>query len=296
MGHERLLALLILGLTAADLWGQSGSPPNSNAGPATPQAGTRFPGTRAGTGMTPNRIPESPLLRAYFTPYPVYFYPAPIILYPTPVPVPTPYPYPYPVGVPFAAQPPPAAPPAGPARPPAAAPAEAPPAPKPQADDLQPRIDMQQALRAGNDAFAEGKYQQALAQYNRAAAAAPLEPLPLFHQAQAHLALGRYAQAAVAVQRGLRLHPTWASSGFQPKALYQDRAGEYAQHLASLAAVLAKNPNDDGLLLLLGYQLWFDGRQDEAVILLKRAAALVLDPTLIDRFLKAAQAPAAAKP
>ena len=49
---------------------------------------------------------------------------------------------------------------------------------------------------------------------------------------------------------------------------------------------------NDSLLFLLGYELWFDGKRDDATVLLRRAASLALDTTIIDRFLVAA-APAA---
>ena len=195
-----------------------------------------------------------------------------------------------PLGVPDRLLLPPAPPPV--VNPPPAnnPPANNPPAAKPN-DDLEQRAEMLRQLRAGNEAFAEGNYALALRRYEQAVAAAPQEPLPYFHVAQAQLALDRPAEAVVAIQRGLRLHPGWPLAGFQPRALYRDRVGDYHQHLARLADAVGKNLNDDSLLFLLGYQLWFDGRRDEAVVLFQRAVTLALDRTFIDRFLKAAQEP-----
>ncbi len=217
-----------------------------------------------------------------------------------PIYVPTPYPFPIVVPSPW-----PSGPPVMRGQPPAAPPGEAPPAAAPPAakvaqplgpaappDDLKPKAELQRLLRVGNDYFAEGKYAQALAQYERAIAAAPLEPFGYFHQAQADLALGKYTQAVVAIQRGLRLHPHWQTADFQPRALYRDRSGEFQQHLATLAELTGKNPNDESLLFLLGYQLWFDGKRDEAIVLLRKAATLAVDPTFTNRFLQVAKDPA----
>ncbi|MCS6978139.1 MAG: tetratricopeptide repeat protein [Gemmatales bacterium] len=160
-------------------------------------------------------------------------------------------------------------------------------------DAVDMRADMQKLLRKGNDAFAAGDYKQALNAYQQAVAAAPLEPTPYFHLAQAHLALNRYVEAGVAIERGMRLHPQWPQAPFQPRALYRDHAGDYERHLGALAEEVGRNINDESLLFLLAYQLWFDGRREDAVTLFRRAAALAHDTTLIDRFLKAAQQPAA---
>jgi hypothetical protein len=213
--------------------------------------------------------------------------------------VPTPYPYPLlvppylsyppvrqaPPAPPQNNQPPAVNPPAANNPPPKQAPLALPP------DDFKPKADMQRLVRIGNDYFADGKYAQALSQYERAVSAAPLEPLAYFHEAQADLALAKYGQAVIAIQRGLRLHPHWHTADFQPRALYRDRDGEFQQHLANLAEVTGKNPNDESLLFLLGYELWFDGKRDEAVVLLRKAATLAVDPTVINRFLEVAKTP-----
>jgi hypothetical protein len=160
------------------------------------------------------------------------------------------------------------------------------PAPKPR-DELVVRAEAQRLIRLGNEAFAEGHYLQAAKRYEAAANVAPFEPTAYFHLAQAQLAQGKYAEAVLAIQRGMRLRPTWPQAPFQPKALYGERAGDFQQHLAHLAELTGKNMNDDSLLFLLGYQLWFDERRDEALVLFQRAALLAFDTTFVDRFLKA---------
>jgi hypothetical protein len=165
-----------------------------------------------------------------------------------------------------------------------------PPPPKPQEkkDDADRDAAMYKSLRNGNSAFASGNYSTAVRSYEQAQAAAPLDPLPTFHLGQAYLAQGKYAGATAAIQRGLKWQPGWPNSAFRPRSLYGERTAAYDQHLAQLAAAAEKNPNDDSLLFLLGYQLWFDGERDKALVLFQRAAGLRIESPHVDRFLKAA--------
>ena len=153
-------------------------------------------------------------------------------------------------------------------------------------DNLDQQAQMHKELRAGNADFAAGQYAVALRHYEKASDLQPLDPQPLFHQAQAYFAQGLYPKAVVAVQRGLKWQPAWPQSAFQPRALYGERTSTFDQHLAQLAQAVEKNPNDDSLMFLMGYQLWFDGKKDKATVLFKRAASLTVASEAIDKFLK----------
>lgn len=157
--------------------------------------------------------------------------------------------------------------------------------PKPR-DELDRRADVQKLIRVGNDAFAQGDYAKAAKSYQQATDSAPLEPMGFFHLAQAQLAQGKFAEAGISIQRGLMLKPDWPDAPFDARSLYGETPGHFDRHLALLAELVAKNKNDDGLLFLLGYELWFDGKKDEARVLFKRAAALTLNPLHVERFLK----------
>lgn len=200
-----------------------------------------------------------------------------------PVPLAVPFPLPYAVPVPMLG---PFARPESPR--PEVKPAEANPPDRPQApkDDLEARAKMEAELRAGTAEFNLGDFARALKRYEAAHYHLPLDPLPLFFQGQAHLALGNYQRAIILIQRGLKWNPAWAHSEFRPRALYGTRTSAYDRHLGQLAELVEKNPNDAGLLFLLGYQLWFDGKQEQARSLLRRAAALAIDNDHLKGFLK----------
>lgn len=162
------------------------------------------------------------------------------------------------------------------------------PAPRGNADA---RDDFHWFITSGNEAFAAGDYRFALRRFQQAAAALPAEPLSLFLVAQAELALGNYDSAAKAIVDGLVKQPQWPLSDYQPRQLYAPNSRDFEKHLEQLAEASAKKPRDDKLLFLVGFQLWFDGRRDEALLFFKRAAAVADDTTAIDRFLKAARLP-----
>src|SRR5437868_6748722 len=90
-------------------------------------------------------------------------------------------------------------------------------------DNLDQKTVMQKELQAGNQALAAGQNTVALRHYELAGRAQPLEPLPLFHQAQAQIAMGQYAKAATLVQRGLKWQPAWPQADFSARAFYGDR-------------------------------------------------------------------------
>ena len=183
--------------------------------------------------------------------------------------------------------------PAKPALPPAperlAAPPPAriePPVPNPAAPDLPPDPTARQLL-LGKEAFAAQQYGLAERRFFQATQTNPAEPLAHFLLAQADFALGKYQEAVEAIHAGLRLQPVWPLTPFRPAQLYQANAADFKEQLQQLEATLAAHPRDPVLLFLTGYQLWFDGRQEEARPYFERAAAGAADRTFIDRFLQA---------
>jgi hypothetical protein len=195
-----------------------------------------------------------------------------------------------------------------PARPPAPAPQPPkPPAPKPKDEapkpkpaeqrppelpraprpEVEPRDESARQVRLGRAAFAAGQYGRASHHFRLAIVSAPGESEPHFLLAQSLLVLGKYAETVAAIHEGLRLQPDWPLRQFRPLELYGDNVADYPEHLAHLEEALARTPDDAVLLFLYAYELWFDGRQDEALPLFQRAAGRAADPGDSLRFLGA---------
>jgi hypothetical protein len=215
--------------------------------------------------------------------------PPQVVMVPVPVPVQAPQPEPE-VFVEVGPRPPPAnrerAPmPAAPPRPADRPPPELPPPPQPEAD---PRAEHARLLRLGKDLFARGEYGWAAHRFRQAIALRPGDADGQFLLGQALFAQGRYAEAVDAIHAGMRLRPDWPTAPFRPIDLY-GIAGDYTDHLRTLEDTLAANPNDPVLLFLYAYQLWFDGREEDAVKLFQRAARVAADKSFSERFLRAAK-------
>jgi len=137
--------------------------------------------------------------------------------------------------------------------------------------DWLPPAEVRRLLEGGDAAFAEGSYADAKRWYAHAVAARPREAAAHFRLAQAHFALGEFPEAANAISTGMELRADWPRSAFRPRELYGERKGDFAVHLGRLAEAIAQTPDDERLLFLLGHQLWFSGKQDEAGIYFRQA-------------------------
>jgi Tetratricopeptide repeat len=191
---------------------------------------------------------------------------------------------------PRAPAPPPPAPPKPKPDEPKAKPPEPRPAPElpaPPAPEPNPRGEHNRQAGLGRQAFAAGEYGRAAHRFRLAVAALPEEAMGHFLLAQALYALGKYDESVAEVLAGLRLRPDWPLTRFRPLELYGDNVADYADHLRRLDDALARQPDDPVLLFLYAYQLWFDGRQEEAAPLFERAARLGFDKGPVERFLDA---------
>ena len=137
----------------------------------------------------------------------------------------------------------------------------------------------------GRETFAEGEYGRAADRFEQAIRAAPQKPESHFLLGQAQFALGKFRDATVAILAGLKIRPDWPAAKFDIRALYGENVAEWALHLERLRAAVDRNPDEPALLFLYGYQLWFNGRRDEAKLYFRKAAPLVIDPKPIEGFL-----------
>jgi hypothetical protein len=163
-------------------------------------------------------------------------------------------------------------------------PPELPRPPFPQAD---PKAESARQTALGLDVFAAAQYGRAAQRFRQATAINPQNARAHFFLAQAAVALGKYDEAVEAIQQGMRLEPDWPTASFRPVTLYNSNVADWPEHLQRLQEALARHPNDAALLFLSAYQLWFDGRQDEARPLFERAAAVAPDRSFSERFLLA---------
>ena len=175
---------------------------------------------------------------------------------------------------------------------PAPKPAEAPKPPAPDAPriphpEAEPRAENVRLIALGKESFADLEYGRAAQRFRQATMALPNDGQAHFLLAQALSALGKYAEAVDAIIAGMDQQPNWPSSNFQPLELYGEHVAFYPEHLRLLEDAVERHPNDDVVLFLYAYQLWFDGRKDEARGMLQRALAAGADRAVIERFLRA---------
>jgi hypothetical protein len=180
---------------------------------------------------------------------------------------------------------PPMPPPPAPAPPPRAG-AVAVPLPNPEHREENPKDEHARLVRLGKEAFAAQQYGRAAERFRRALIADD-QATAHFLLAQAEFTLGKYFEAVDAIHAGLKLDPTWPSSSFRPQDLYAPGGDDFAEQMQRLQNALARHPDDPVLLFLYAYQLWFDGRRNEALPLFQRAAAVSPDKAAMERFLQA---------
>jgi len=165
-------------------------------------------------------------------------------------------------------------------------PPEKPRFPRPQQPNPDPAVEQEQLVLLGRIAFAEQLHGLAVERFTQAIEVIPNQPGPWFLLGQSYLAVGKYRQAVEAILSGLARAPDWPRVPFQPLQLYGDHPADYSEHLQALEDALRKHPDDPNLLFLQGYQLWFDGRQAEAVPYFERVLPAFPNKG-IDKFLQA---------
>jgi hypothetical protein len=159
--------------------------------------------------------------------------------------------------------------------------------PGPPLPEDDPRAESARLIGLGREAFAAGEYGRASQRFRQAATVVPKDPQAHFLLAQALFALGKYQAAVDAINAGMALQPNWPAFRFQPLEMYGANVADYPAHLRRLEDTLHRFPGDPVLLFLYAYELWFDGRKDEARALFLRARPGAADPGVIDRFLRA---------
>ncbi len=183
---------------------------------------------------------------------------------------------------------PPAQPPRQPPQPPPQPPKQPPPPRQPPAPEKKPVVDeYARQIELGKRAFAGRSYGKAAQHFRLAIQANPKMAEAQFLLVQAQFALGKYPDAVDAIDAGMALQPDWPTARFRPRDLYGANAIDCTEHLRQLDQIVQANPNDSLLLFLYAYQLWFDGRREEARVWFRKALPGSAKPDLIQRFLRA---------
>jgi Tetratricopeptide repeat len=136
------------------------------------------------------------------------------------------------------------------------------------------RVEADRIVESGRKAFADGQHGRALELFRRAAEIMPNEPSVHFLVSQAQFARGKYREAVAAVASGMAIRGDWSEARFAPRDLYWKKPAVFDDHLQALRDAVAAYPDDAGLIFLLGHELWFDGKHDEAKAVILKARAL----------------------
>ncbi|HKB00988.1 MAG TPA: hypothetical protein VKD90_02160 [Gemmataceae bacterium] len=158
----------------------------------------------------------------------------------------------------------------------------------PKAPPMPPRAlgraDADRLAEAGRKAFADGQYGRALELFRKAAETIPGEPSAYYLVSQAQFALGKYRESVTSIAAGMVLRANWSEARFNSRDLYWKNPESFDDHLKALRQAVAAYSNDPALTFLLGHQLWFDGKQDEARPLIQKARDIAKGQTPAEAF------------
>ncbi len=156
-------------------------------------------------------------------------------------------------------------PPAAPA-PPIANPVANPVAPAPRIDPVPNREARQRAWRlieAGDRNFKAGDFRNAFAHYRKSNEIASELADGYFRTAFAMLALDRWTEATLTIERGLLRNPNWPASGFVLEELFASPDAK-RDMFRKLQTAKRNSPHNSDVRFLLGVMLHFDGQRDAA--------------------------------
>jgi tetratricopeptide (TPR) repeat protein len=130
-----------------------------------------------------------------------------------------------------------------------------------EVDDL-----LEQFAALGEEEFKAGNYERAARLWRHAVVDAPDNGLLLLMLGQALFAIGRYEEAAGAVQAGMNLLPEdkWNLVVTNWRELYRSPA-DYTAQLRALEKAVREKPKDPALRFLLGYHYGYLGYPADAV-------------------------------
>lgn len=154
---------------------------------------------------------------------------------------------------------------------------EAPVAPAPKLEMPKPAEKLngaelaRRSIEAGKTAFSNGEFGRAVELFRNAVNQNGHDPLGYFLLAEGQFSIGKYREAVASISAGMTLKGDWSSAKFDPRKLYGKEQQLFDEHVKQLRAALVEYRDDPTLSFLLGHQLWFDGKKDEAKPYLMKA-------------------------
>jgi len=148
-------------------------------------------------------------------------------------------------------------------------------------------------LDSARSAFAEGKYQSALAQVDNAIGVLPNDAVLHEFRGLALFALGDYQQAVSSVYAALSVGPGWDWTTLS--SLYPD-IDVYTQQLRKLEQYASANPTQSDARFLLAYQYLTCGYSDQAKAMLQEVVRLNPKDQLSTQLLASLTSPPSAAP
>ncbi len=136
------------------------------------------------------------------------------------------------------------------------------------------RIRSDDLIADGDREFATQAFRRAAGTYRKAIAKAPDYPVGHLRAGHAYVATGDFNLALTYFCMGFELARTVARPGFSLADLYQGDDQAKQHHQQVLADAIQRQPEDGGLLFLLGVTKHYDGQPLQAQELFRKAAEL----------------------
>lgn len=166
-------------------------------------------------------------------------------------------------------------------------------APAPRSVELTPAQLAEKYVALGDFYFSEGRFSEAADAYARARTYAPDDPSILFTLSDAAFATGDYHFAAYLIGEALRMEPGMAYADTDKRLLYKD-VKVFELQMQTLRKYIAEKPYDAMAELVLGYNLKFSGKADEANKAFARVLEIDPESSAAKAFLDAMTKPAPA--
>lgn len=130
-------------------------------------------------------------------------------------------------------------------------------------EELKKLSPAEQLQRLGDIHFREGRYDQAAIAYERAIREKPDHAALRFVLADARFAMGDFHGSAAAIRQGLAKDPGLAKAKANKLAFYE-KPELFEKQLEALRRFAAEHPANADAQLVLGFNLIFSGKEEEA--------------------------------